>query len=171
MRHTTLAMIMLGLAIGLGGCQRTTSQSPLQTQYADEDITGNLDFWHGLSDRKIVTNNEMAHALIEFANETDPNETYEQRVAWLKEKKYLDGSFEAAGNASAQRGTIAQIICRICDIKGGLTMRIIGAHPRYALHELVDLNLIAPSSAQQGISGIEFVGLIGRAELHMENQL
>lgn len=170
MRHTIL-LIMLGLAVGLGGCQRTTSQSPLQTQYANEDITGNLDFWHGLSDRKIVTNNEMAHALIEFASETDPNETYEQRIAWLKEKKYLDRSFKAAANASAQRGTIAQIICRICRIKGGLTMRIIGAHPRYALNELVDLDLIKTSSAQQGISGIEFVGLIGRAELYMENRL
>ena len=169
-RVTCWTCVLLAAAITLG-CERTQSQSTLTTNYKAEDITGELDFWHGLADRPIVSNNEMAHGLVELANRTDPSETYDQRIAWLKSKGYLDSGFDGAADASAERGTVAQILCRVLNIKGGLTMRLIGAHPRYALRELVYMEIMPDSSPQQGLSGIEFVGIINKAEAYTENQL
>jgi hypothetical protein len=67
---------------------------------------------------------------------------------------------------------LAQILCRILDIKGGVTMRLIGAHPRYALRELTYMEIMPTnSSPQQGLSGIEFVGVINKAEAYSEDNL
>ncbi len=168
MRYTNGLICALLTITALGGCARTQIESPLETNYEQTDATAELDFWHGLADRPVVNNNEMAHGLIQLANITDLNETYAERIEWLKTNGYLDRGFNAPAHASAERGTLAQILCRILDIKGGLTMRIIGAHPRYALRELVDMEMIDPSSTQQGFSGIEFVGVINKAEAYAE---
>jgi hypothetical protein len=52
----------------------------------------------------------------------------------------------------------------VLSIKGGLTMRVFGPHPRYAERELEYAGLFPPSSPQQVFSGAEFLGIIGRAE-------
>ncbi len=171
MRYPLCLVCLLSAAAAITGCERTKSQSHLETNYAEDDITGELDFWHGLSERRVLSNNEMAHGLIEMANRTDPNETYPQRITWLKGHGYLDQGFSAPAHASAERGTVAQILCRILDIEGGLTMRLIGAHPRYAVRELAYLQIMQQSSPQQGLSGIEFVGIINRAEAYTEDEL
>jgi hypothetical protein len=55
-------------------------------------------------------------------------------------------------------------LARALDVKGGLTMQLFGASPRYATRELQHAGLFPPSSPQQTFSGAEFLGIIGRAE-------
>jgi hypothetical protein len=150
------------------GCQPTRRESALQTDYAAEDRTGQLDFWHGMADQPVVTHNDAFHGLIELAHGTDPSQTYEQRVEWLKEQGLLDRHFDRPADEAVSRGTVAQVLVGILDIEGGLTMRVIGPHPRYATRELVYLDLLPPSSEQQGMTGIGFVELISKAEEYQE---
>ncbi len=164
MRAMTIYPIVALLGLGTLGCEGTRHASPLITEYDENQASAELDFWHGLADEPVTTNNDAFHGLIELANETDPNTSYEQRVAWLTEQGLLDEGFDRPGDQAVLRGTVAQILCRILDIRGGLTMHLIGAHPRYATRELVFLEIMQPGTEQQALSGIEFVGTVSRAQ-------
>ncbi len=159
---------LIGALLATVGCQRTQRASPLITEYDPNDTTAELDFWHGLADLPLTTNNDAFHGLIIYANDADPNLTYEDRLAWLVEQGHLDAGFDGQADEAVGYGTIARIMASILDIKGGLTMRLIGPHPRYALRELTFLRIIPTRSVQQGVPGIEFLSIISRARRYQE---
>ncbi|MBS3821546.1 MAG: hypothetical protein KGY81_07275 [Phycisphaerae bacterium] len=167
--YLAAAAAVVSLA-ALGGCQSTQYASPLVTEYDRADAGGELDFWHGLAEQPVTTHNDAFHGLIELAHGSDPTLTYEQRIAWLCERGYLDWGYYRPHDQAVTRGTVAQVICRILRIEGGLTMRLIGAHPRYATRELVYREIMAPGTAQQAMSGIAFVGVIGKARDHAQEK-
>ncbi|MFA7237383.1 MAG: hypothetical protein WC058_11005 [Phycisphaeraceae bacterium] len=160
-------------ALFAAGCEATKTVSPLITNYDQQNATADLDYWHGLAEQPITTNNDAFHGLIELAvapapgstpGNADTCKTYDERVAWLKDHQYLDASFDRPADEAARRGTVAQIICRIKKIDGGLTMHVLGANPRYATRELVYLRIMRPGTEQQALSGMEFVGIVGKAQ-------
>ncbi len=173
-RSTTAAGLALACALmpALAGCQGSQHASPLITEYDPADARGELDFWHGLADQPITTHNDALHGLIELANGTDPAATYEQRIVWLCEHGYMDWGWYEAHDLAVTRGLVAGVLCRILEIEGGVTMRLIGPHPRYAVRELVYREIMRPGTFQQAMSGIEFVGVIGKArDFAQENDL
>ena len=76
----------------------------------------------------------------------------------------LAGGFDKGADEAVERGTLAAAIVRFLNIKGGLTMRLMGPTPRYATKELEYVGVYPPSSPNQTFSGTEFVGIIGRVE-------
>src|SRR5918993_19297 len=76
--------------------------------------------------------------------------------------KELGGSEPA--DQAVSRGTLAVAVVRLTGIKGGITTRVFGASPRYAVRELMFTGLYPTSSPNQTFSGSEFVGIIGRIE-------
>lgn len=164
--------LLLGLACfaGLAGCQATQLDQTVKTDYDQTDMVSAVDFWHQLITQPAVSNNAAFHGLIRFDRQTDPSADYPARRQWLVEQGYLDGGFDRPGNEAANRGTVAQVLCRMLGIDGGLSMRLLNDHPRYATRELVFLNLYEPSSPQQGLSGIQFVEVLSRAEDFKENR-
>lgn len=164
-------ILLLALAAIVPGCQRTQVTGSPALDHEPGDTAAEMAFWHDLADRQLTSNNEALHGLIAFAEGSDPNRTYEERVKWLTQRGWLAEDFAGAADEVAERGTIASILAHALNIKGGLTMRLVGPHPRYAVRELVHLGIMPPSSAQQGLSGIEFVGIIGRAEEYLEGTL
>jgi len=151
------------LLAGLAGCQATRHASPLVTEYDQASVEAELDFWHGLAEQPLTTNNDAMHGLIELANDRDPNTSYADRLAWLKQRDLLAEGFDQPADRVVSCGTVAQVLANILEIDGGVTMHLIGAHPRYATRELIYLEIMRPSTPQQAMSGIEFVGTIGRA--------
>ena len=161
----SLAMMLCMLA----GCETTRRASPLVTEYDEQNTEAELDFWHGLAGEPVTTNNDAFHGLIEFDQGTDPHRTYEDRVAWLTDQGLLDPNFKGEADEAVTRGTVAPILMKMLEIDGGVTWRAVdglnldGLKPRYATRELVYLQIMRRGSDQQGLSGIQFVGLIGRA--------
>jgi hypothetical protein len=173
-RHiaTFAPLFICGLVLlALTGCQRSVSTGELPVTYAVDDVEAEMNFWHGLTDKPVTSNNEALHGLILLAEGSDPNQSYAERIQWLKQRNWIDGRFDRPAEEAVTRGTVARVLCHILDINGGLTMRVLGAHPRYATRELVYLDILPPSSDQQGLSGIQFVGLISRAEAFKEGTL
>jgi hypothetical protein len=167
----------LGKWLGMGlmaaamiGCAQTRLQNSVNTEYDPADTTASLNFWHELALREAVSNNEAMHALVRLAGGDDPADSYLQRRQWLIDQGLLADDFNEPADAPATRGMVAQVLCNILDIDGGLTMRLIGPHPRYATRELVFLDIYEPSSPQQGFSGIQFVEVINEAEDFQENR-
>jgi hypothetical protein len=112
----------------------------------------------------MATNDEAFHALLLFVDGSDPASDYAGRVAVLNERKMLPAGFNGVAEGAVKRGTVAVALVRALQIRGGLSMRLFGPTPRYAVRELQYMNLFPQSSPQQTFSGQELLGIIGRAE-------
>jgi hypothetical protein len=162
-------LIALIAVLALLGCgQRTKVDDSLATDYAADDAQAQMDFWHGLADRSAVTNDEALHALVSFAQGEGPS-TYEQRLQWLKQRDLLPADFDRPPSEIVRRGTVARVLAPMLEIEGGLTMRLVGPEPRYALRALMHRDIMPESSVQQGLTGIQMVGIISRARQYRES--
>jgi len=148
----------------VGGCTSPRIGKPLSADLAKNDPDVQLEFWHSLTDEPVCSNDEAFHGLLLYIDGKDDNTNYDGRVAALKARKMLPNDFHEPADATVQRGNVAVALCRALNIKGGVTMRVLGPMPRYATRELQFMGLYPPGSPQQTFSGNEFVGVIGRAE-------
>jgi hypothetical protein len=161
-------LLLALFALLLVGCQSARIGKPVTPELAKNDPDAQLEFWHSLTDQPVASNDEAFHGLLLYADGKDDTASYYARVAELKRRKMIPGDFNQPADAAVQRGTVAVAMCRTLNIKGGLTMRvlgpIVGPVPRYAVRELQFMGLMPPGSPQQTFSGNEFVGIIGRME-------
>lgn len=163
----TRTLILLALAAAcFTGCNRAQVANPLPADMLGPDPEKQLDFWHTLAERPVTSNNEAFHGLLLYVDQKDDSPSYEQRVSTLKSRKMIPADFNEPANTAVSRGTLAVAVCRILDVKGGLMMRASNSHPRYAVRELVFMDLYPTSSPHQTFSGAEFLGIIGRLEDH-----
>jgi hypothetical protein len=130
---------------------------------ADDQDT-QIEFWHTLAVKSLACNDDAFHALLLDLDGTDPNTTYEARVAALKSRGLVLKSFNEPADKAVSRGVMAVAFCQAAAIKGGIIMRVTGPSERYCLRELRYMNLLPPSSPNQTFSGVELVGVIGRFE-------
>jgi hypothetical protein len=128
------------------------------------DADSQIEFWHALTEQPICSNDAAFHGLLLYLENKDDSTDYVGRVATLKSRGMLPSGFNQPADAAIQRGTLAVALCRALQIKGGVTMRVLGPSERYALRELQFLGLYPPGSQQQTFSGNEYVGIIGRIE-------
>lgn len=128
------------------------------------DPDGQINFWHSLTDAPICSNDAAFHGLLLYFDGKDDATDYAGRVAELRSRRMLPAGFNQPPDVAVQRGTLAVALCRALEIKGGVTMHILGDTDRYASRELQFLGLFPPGSPQQTFSGNEYVGIIGRIE-------
>jgi hypothetical protein len=165
-----IGALLLALAV-TAGCQRSQVDDPLTTNYAADNAQADMQFWHGLTERSAVSNDEALHALIIFDNaQGDPHDSYRQRVKALKNRGLLSASFDRPANETVTCGTVARVLVGLLDIKGGVTMQLVGNQPRYAVRELVHEQIMPQSSPQQGLTGVQFVGILDRARQYAERK-
>lgn len=158
---------LLAFAILLTGCQSAQRANYVTPQRGGAPLE-RLKFWHELSDAPVAGNDDAFHALLLFLDGADPAADYAARVATLKQRNLLPGDFNAPPGAPARRGTLAYAIAGALKLKGGVTMRLLGNSPRYALKELEFRGLMPSSSPNQTLSGNELVGLISKARDYQE---
>lgn len=127
-----------------------------------------VNFWHELTDESVTTNDAAFHGLLLYIDGKDDCADYAARVATLRSRKMLPKNFDEPANAAVRRGTLAVAIMRLLKQHGGvtetMTAPLFGPIPRYAVRELMFLNVYPPSTPNQSFSGNEFVGIIGRVE-------
>jgi hypothetical protein len=156
-------MVLCALLL-LTGCQAAHVPESVVAKFPGDDTAAQLDFWHGLAEEKLTSNDDAFHGLILYLDNTDPSANYDQRVATLRSRGLLPAHFSEPGDLAVERGTLAFAIVRTLHLRGGWVMHVFGPSPRYAVKELVDQEIFPPSSPQQTFSGSEFVGVIGKLE-------
>ncbi|MHC4101686.1 MAG: hypothetical protein ACYS15_12200 [Planctomycetota bacterium] len=157
-----VVVLLLSVLVVLGGCARTVLESSVVDVAAADEAE--LDFWEGVEGQRIVTVNDALHALLLLADGSDPFATYDERLAEAKRRKWLPAEADPAANESATVGQVAMAACQILDVKGGLTMRVLGPSPRYCTRELVFLGILPPRTEHQSLSGLELMDVVGRVE-------
>lgn len=161
----TLAAFGFGAAMALqGGCSRSLVEQPLDAGMPDHSEASEMDFWHSLPGRSAVSNSEGFHGVLLLADGADETATYEERLAVLKERGWVSGGFDEAGDLAMQRGTLAKAICHAMEIKGGVMMHLTNRSARYAMRELAYVRIMAPSTENQVVSGLDYVGVISKAQ-------
>lgn len=146
------------------GCVRPTVSDPLTQTVGGVEPEQQLEFWHTLADRPLTSNDEAFHGLLLYLDAESTAKTYDERVATLKQRGLLSPGFNEPANNAVTRGTMAVAITKSLGIKSGVMQSLAPDCGRYALRELVFLNLYPPSSPNQTFSGSEFLGIIGRME-------
>ena len=159
-----LTSLCLGGSLLLTGCHTAKIAEPMTKEQAGNDPDVQLDFWHNLAEHPVTSNDEAFHGVLLYLDQNDPAEDYNGRVALLKSRKLLPDNFDKPAEEAITRGTLAIILVRALEIKGGLIMHVFGPSGRYATRELMYMNLYPPSSPNQTFSGSEFLGIIGRIE-------
>lgn len=139
--------------------------APLTGRISGDEPSQQMEFWHTLAQITITKNDDAFHGLLLFLDGKSAP-TYEDRVALLKQKQLLKEDFDEPAYEPVRRGTLAIAMVKALQIKGGITLTLLGPTERYAVRELEFQNLLPPSSPHQTLSGAEFVGVIGRMEDH-----
>lgn len=162
-----MKMMSLACAVGmavLAGCQTARVAEPVSSKFGGADTDQQLEFWHQLNDRTVTCNDDAFHGVLLYLDGQDPNADYAARVSAMKSRGLLWQGFDRPGNEAVSRGTLAAVLAKGLKVKGGLMMHLTGGAPRYAVRELMYLDLYPNSSAQQTFSGAEFLGIMGRVE-------
>jgi len=157
-------------ALPVAGCAQARAERRIVEQLPDHTPEAQIESWHRLAEERLVSNDDAFHGLLLLADGEDPADAYPQRLEILKERGWLSPSFDQPPDAAVTRGVLAQGLTRILGIQGGLTMRLIGPHPRYALRELVYERLYPPSATRQTFTGTEYLAVIARAEDYRARQ-
>ena len=164
----SLAIFASMILVMTCGCQSPRPGKPLAAELAGSDADAQLNFWHELTDERVTTNDHAFHGLLLYLDSKDDSADYAARVATLRSRKMLPNNFNEPATAAVRRGTLAVAIMRVLKQHGGVTETVttplFGPIPRYAVRELMFLNVYPPSTPNQSFSGNEFVGIIGRVE-------
>jgi hypothetical protein len=146
------------------GCQTPRAGKPLDPKLSGSSDDAQLSFWHELTDEPVTTNDQAFHGLLLYIDGKDDSADYAARVATLKSRKMLPKHFNEPATAAVRRGNVAVAIMRVLHERGGVMTTLLGPTPRYAVRELMFLDVYPPSTPNQSFSGNEFVGIIGRVE-------
>ena len=152
------------LAAVLIGCKAAPVGKTLAADVSGSDPDAQLNYWHSLADQPITSNDEAFHGILLYLDTKDDSADYAARVNAMKSRGLLDKNFNEPAEFAVKRGTVAVAMVKILQVKGGLTMHVFGASPRYATRELQFMNLYPPGATWQTFSGNEFLGIIGRME-------
>lgn len=166
--RTTLMLVIINVLTTLSfmGCQRPTVVDPLTERPIVEDAdpaATQLDFWHSLPERRMVSNDEAFRGVLLVMDGQDEAD-YAARISNLKNRGWLPQSFDEPGNLAVSRGHLAVVLAHAIELRGGLTMMVLGPTPRYATREMQYVGLYPPSSPHQTFTGDDFMAVMGRIE-------
>ena len=163
MLRSMLLLGVLAALLTLAGCNRTTVEQTMLERHPSE--LDDFDFWDGLAEEPVVSNDDAFHALILMEDGRDPSADFEGRMALAGEKGWLAGTDQPLDpNESVSVGVLSVAGCRILDIKGGLTMQLFGDSPRYCTRELNAMGVLPGLTPNEALTGLEFISFIDSIE-------
>lgn len=114
-----------------------------------------LEFYDEVESRDIVAHDDVLHAALLFGRGSSAA-TFAQRAALAREQGWVDRSFSRPAHEAATVGEVSQIMARV--------MGLNGSSPHAAVASLSKAGVLPEGlTAQQGISGRQFLALLGRS--------
>lgn len=165
---TLLSLFWGAWILGAPGCAQPRLEPPeVAPDTLDDDA-----FLGYLADTTLVTVEEAYRAVILLAEGADPNETFDERRAWLEQRDIARAAWTLERNHYIDQGAVAYMVCKVLQIKGGLSRMMLGSwglgDRRYAHRELVYRGLMEVQGAPfSPMTGGEFAHLLGMADEYM----
>ncbi|MEK6643965.1 MAG: hypothetical protein AABZ08_08650 [Planctomycetota bacterium] len=152
---------MIAFAVGCAGPRKTAPTV---------DAAGLSDeaFQMYLAQVDLVTVDEAYRAMLILADGECKAKTFAERKNQLESQGISRGSWKLQQDNVIDCGSIAFMVCRICQIKGGIDMHLLGSwglgDRRYAMRELVYREMSEDAVDYQYMTGARLVGLLAKAD-------
>ena len=158
------ALVILAAALsGCGLTHRTYIYDSASTQFPATDDS--LDFWDALESQAVTTNEDALHGLILLTNTDQELGTWDEQVQYAYDRGWIaEGTDPPPPQESAQMGFIAVCVCDVLNVRGGLSMQLLGPTPRYCTRELVHMGLLPGITEHEALTGAEFTALLASVE-------
>jgi hypothetical protein len=168
--RTTNGFIPLVMLIGLITCGCSQTIRVEQANLGEKVDIDNFLHEH-LQNQTMVTVAEAYRAMLILADGDDKYKNFSERETALLERGVIRPQWNLQRAACIDRGSIAYMICRIIKIRGGINYTLLGGlgigDRRYAMRELMDMNMMETGSVHQYMTGGELVDLIAQADGYM----
>lgn len=161
--YLRLALAALVIA-GLCSCQSAPQSSDRAGSGAAVSAAGrdSATLAYRLAQKTWCSNDEACCLVIQLTDGEDRHDSFAARRAYLGGKEIIPAGWNMPADAPVTKGTLAYMLCRSLDVKGGLFMHLLPSR-RYAYREAVHLELMARGSEYEPLTGPEAVGIMGRA--------
>jgi len=157
-----LVLLLVGMAAG--SCQSVVDLAkepagagPLAAVGRDSAETA-----YELSGQTWCSNDLACSMVLLLAQGEDRYVNFEQRLAGLEVKGLARADWRLQAEEPVTKGTLAYMLCRTLDIKGGVLMHLLPSR-RYAYREAIYYELMERGSEYEPLTGPEAVGVLGRA--------
>ena len=166
-RYVTAGLV--GATLLVTGCTITAPPPSIEPGTLD-DVT----FLSYLADRPMVSVDEAYRAVLILADGQDDAQSFAERQDKLVARGVVRTAWGLKPSQAIDKGAVAYMVMRTCQVRGGLNCRAFGSwglgDRRYAFRELMYQELLPGDAGTdyQVISGGEFVGLLHKADEHMQ---
>jgi len=158
-----IATLLLALlSVVAAGCQHYLMPSSAVDAYPKADQE--LDFLAEVEKMNAITNNDAVHAFLLLQDGADAQPDYASRRAEAIRRGWMDRGASTIANEAAHVGWMATAGCMVMQIKGGVSMHLFGPVPRYAVRELIFMEILPLRTENQVLSGSEFVDYLNRLD-------
>ena len=121
-----------------------------------------------LAEVELVTVDEAYRAMLILADGEDTSADFEERRTKLESRGIARSAWGLQSDHVVDAGSAAYMVCRICEIGGGLNLRLFGraglGDRRYALRELMYRGMLDDTVDYQYMTGPAFLKLFRNAD-------
>lgn len=165
------AAICIGLfAASFSGC---AAPRPVQPEVDAKALPDDV-FQAYLAEVDLVTVDEAYRAMLILADGEDTAQDFEERKGKLEARGIARSAWQLQSDNVVDAGSVAYMVCRICDIDGGVNMHLFGraglGDRRYALRELIYRDMIDDAVDYQYMTGAGLFALMRKADALMEKK-
>lgn len=166
--HCRGLIVAVTVAALMGGCSQV-----MRPEQADQgEQVDSIRFLHQhLQEQPLVTVAEAYRAVLMLADGEDRLDSFAAREEDLLARKIIRPEWKLTRAAAIDRGSVAYMVCRVLQIRGGVNFRTLGAlgigDRRYAARELAYLDLMDRTPPYRYMSGAELVDLMAKADRYM----
>ncbi|MBX3394387.1 MAG: hypothetical protein KF841_03365 [Phycisphaerae bacterium] len=169
-RFGLVLLFLIGWVASLWGC---AGPRPSQPEIDGASLPDAI-FPAYLAEVELVTVDEAYRAMLILADGEDTSENFEQRRQKLESRGIAKAEWGLQPENVIDAGSAAYMVCRICNIDGGVNMRLFGraglGDRRYALRELVYREMLDDAVDYQYMTGGAFFALFRNADVLMEEK-
>ena len=169
--YALLVTVMLFWAVSCTSDR--SARSGLEAGEPDSSLTSRADgdsaqLAYELSQSKWCSNDAACSLVLHLSEGEDSCGDFAERLELLRTKNLVQNGWNLKGDEPVTKGTLAYMLCRALDIKGGLFMHLLPSR-RYAYREAVYQELMRVGSELEPLTGPEAVGVVGRAARMKQN--
>ena len=161
-KHAPILLLAL-LAAAIAGCQ---NDAPPRLLKGDTPLSvrDSAEYLDAMSSRPTVTEAEAIEGVLLVLGEEGKKRTFAQAVAFLTQRKILSPRWTHSADRATTKGRVAYMAYQTCNIRGGLTLTVLGPSQRYCLKELQYLGLMSRGQTYNTVTGMEYVAILTRAD-------
>lgn len=167
MKYLPFVFLLLLTLAGLCSCQ-SSSKLPEEAlaapaaESADKTGRDSAELAYALVNKTWCSNDEAASLILLLVHGQDTYDNFAQRRDALVSEGFMSAAWKLEAEEPVTKGTLAYMLCRALDIKGGLLLHLAPCR-RYAYREAVYQDLMVRGGDNEPLTGPEVVGIMSRA--------